>query len=102
MILQPAAPLPEASSSYFTDSVQLLPISSMDPSIAMGFYCQHAGDLEDLCSRLTHLASIHHAAPLLTVDSSGRQASDVKLIDMFSEGLDCGSDLGNRQHEGWE
>jgi len=100
--VQPAAPLPEASSSYFTDSVQLLPISSMDPSIAMGFYCQHAGDLEDLCSRLTHLASIHHAAPLLTVDSSGRQASDVKLIDMFSEGLDCGSDLGNRQHEGWE
>ena len=29
---------------YFFDGVQLMPISSMDPSIAMGFYCQRAGE----------------------------------------------------------
>lgn len=44
LLLQSAAALPEGSSSYFCDGVQLMPISSMDPSIAMGFYCQHAGE----------------------------------------------------------
>jgi hypothetical protein len=41
---QSSASMPDASSTYFSPGVQLMPISSMDPSIAMGFYCQHTGN----------------------------------------------------------
>ncbi len=40
---QQAAPLPGALHTYFCDAVRLMPITSMDPSLAIGFYCRGAG-----------------------------------------------------------
>lgn len=39
---QPAAPLPAAAPTYFCPTVRLMPIASMDPSLAIGFYCASA------------------------------------------------------------
>lgn len=42
--VQPAAPLPAAGASYFCGAgARLMPIASMDPSVAIGFYCRDAG-----------------------------------------------------------
>jgi cysteine protease ATG4 len=40
---QMCAPLPEAALSYFCDTVRLMPMTSMDPSLAIGFLCSSLG-----------------------------------------------------------
>ncbi|GFR44873.1 hypothetical protein Agub_g6216, partial [Astrephomene gubernaculifera] len=62
------AVLPAAAlCSYFCEVVRLLPGSSLDPSMALGFLCTGPDDLEDLFTRLEALSRQHSAAPLMTL-----------------------------------
>ena len=42
---QPCAPLPASTHTYFCDTVRLMPITSMDPSLAIGFHCRSLGEI---------------------------------------------------------
>jgi len=89
---QPAAQLPAALPTYFCPTVRLMPIASMDPSLAIGFYCSSRDDFDDLAQRLATLSQQHRKAPIVTMaGSSGSSAANggERLVDgVLSEDLD--------------
>eukprot|EP00245_Coleochaete_scutata_P011744 TRINITY_DN4429_c0_g1_i1.p1 TRINITY_DN4429_c0_g1~~TRINITY_DN4429_c0_g1_i1.p1 ORF type:complete len:215 (+),score=33.81 TRINITY_DN4429_c0_g1_i1:98-646(+) len=65
---------PEAdTSSYHCSTVKRIPLETIDPSLALGFYCSTRVDFEDLCKRATALADESNGAPMFTV---GRRKRD--------------------------
>lgn len=65
--VQRAAKLPEDVGTYFCDEPRLMPIHLIDPSLAIGFYCRSAQDVQALAAQLEELSAQHSAAPLLTI-----------------------------------
>nr|XP_043614944.1 cysteine protease ATG4-like isoform X2 [Erigeron canadensis] len=55
------------TSSYHCNVIRQIPLESIDPSLAIGFYCQDKGDFDDFCSRASELAEKSDGAPLFTV-----------------------------------
>ncbi|KAL5560837.1 hypothetical protein UlMin_037048 [Ulmus minor] len=55
------------TSSYHCNVVRQIPLDSMDPSLAIGFYCHDKDDFDDFCLRATKLAEESKGAPLFTV-----------------------------------
>ncbi|KAL4574358.1 hypothetical protein LXL04_021187 [Taraxacum kok-saghyz] len=55
------------TSSYHCNVVRQIPLESIDPSLAIGFYCRDKDDFEDFCSRASELAVESNGAPLFTV-----------------------------------
>ncbi|MCI12465.1 cysteine protease ATG4-like [Trifolium medium] len=47
-----------------------MPLDSIDPSLAIGFYCRDKDDFDDFCSRASKLAEESNGAPLFTVAQS--------------------------------
>ncbi|WZZ82291.1 hypothetical protein YC2023_102863 [Brassica napus] len=85
------------TSSYHCNTVRYVPLESLDPSLALGFYCRDKGtalvsndkygpnypadinlllgntdDFDDFCIRATKLAGDSNGAPLFTVTKSHR------------------------------
>jgi cysteine protease ATG4 len=56
--------------SYHCSVVRQMPLSAIDPSLAIGFYCRNRDDFDDLCARASDLASQSEGAPLFTVAQS--------------------------------
>lgn len=56
--------------SYHCSVVRQMPLSAIDPSLAIGFYCRNRDDFDDLCARASDLASRSEGAPLFTVAQS--------------------------------
>jgi len=56
--------------SYHCSVVRQLPLSAIDPSLAIGFYCRNRDNFDDLCLRASVLASQSEGAPLFTVAQS--------------------------------
>ncbi|GAB4858977.1 Cysteine protease atg4 [Ancistrocladus abbreviatus] len=77
------------TSSYHCSVVRSLQLDSIDPSLAIGFYCRDKGDLEDFCSRATKLAEESDGAPLFTVaqtrSSPGRGSDPVMVASDVCE-----------------
>ncbi|EFJ50715.1 autophagy protein [Volvox carteri f. nagariensis] len=99
-----AVVLPASSlATYFCDTVRLMPATALDPSMAIGFLCMGAADLEDLFTRLDALAKEHSLAPLMTLTSGTAQAG-VGLEDDFGEPEVGGAQHGGQQQqlEEWE
>ncbi|GBF93456.1 cysteine protease [Raphidocelis subcapitata] len=69
--VQEAAQLPRDLGSFSCSVPRLMPLSAVDPSLAIGFYCGAPGELADLCARLEALAARAGNAPILTVDRTG-------------------------------
>ncbi|KAG2482273.1 hypothetical protein HYH03_018787 [Edaphochlamys debaryana] len=88
-------------SSYFCEVVRLLPASSLDPSMALGFLCRGAGELEDLFSRLEALAAEHSSAPLMTLATGGGCGGGEGGSEDFEEPAD-GPAGAEQQLEEWE
>lgn len=55
------------TSSYHCNVVRQFPLDSIDPSLAIGFYCKDKDDFDDLCLRATKLVDESKGAPLFTV-----------------------------------
>eukprot|EP01025_Chloroclados_australasicus_P021824 TRINITY_DN2279_c0_g1_i5.p1 TRINITY_DN2279_c0_g1~~TRINITY_DN2279_c0_g1_i5.p1 ORF type:complete len:488 (-),score=33.64 TRINITY_DN2279_c0_g1_i5:594-2057(-) len=53
-------------SSYHCDIIRQIPVTSMDSSLALGFYCSNKQEFEDLCGRLLELEMDSNGAPLIT------------------------------------
>lgn len=47
--------------------LRYVPLESLDPSLALGFYCRDKDDFDDLCLRASTLAEESKGAPLFTV-----------------------------------
>ncbi|CAG7866018.1 unnamed protein product [Brassica rapa] len=60
------------TSSYHCNTVHYVPLESLDPSLALGFYCRDKDDFDDFCIRATKLAGDSNGAPLFTVTKSHR------------------------------
>ncbi|KAJ9173912.1 hypothetical protein P3X46_017000 [Hevea brasiliensis] len=55
------------TSSYHCDVIRHIPLDSIDPSLAIGFYCRDKDDFDGFCSLASELADDSHGAPLFTV-----------------------------------
>ncbi|XP_038994542.1 cysteine protease ATG4-like isoform X2 [Hibiscus syriacus] len=55
------------TSSYHCDTIRHIPLDSIDPSLAIGFFCQDKDDFDDFCCRASRLAEESKGAPLFTV-----------------------------------
>ncbi|KAI3817297.1 hypothetical protein L1987_11086 [Smallanthus sonchifolius] len=55
------------TSSYHCNVIRQIPLESIDPSLAIGFYCRDKDDFDDFCSRASELAAESNGAPLFTV-----------------------------------
>ncbi|PKU69304.1 cysteine protease ATG4B isoform X2 [Dendrobium catenatum] len=58
------------TSSYHCSTVRNMPLDSIDPSLAIGFYCRDKDDFIDFCCRASVLAERSNGAPLFTVAKS--------------------------------
>jgi hypothetical protein len=65
--VQPAAGNDGDWLSFRADALRTLPLESLDPSMALGFVCRDAKELEDLCVQLERVEMAAGSAPLLTV-----------------------------------
>lgn len=58
------------TSSYHCNVTRHMPLESIDPSLAIGFYCRDKDDFDNFCSRASKLAEESNGAPLFTVTQS--------------------------------
>ncbi|KAJ1443638.1 Peptidase C54 [Sesbania bispinosa] len=78
-----------------------IPLDSIDPSLAIGFYCRDKDDFDDFCSRASKLAEESNGAPLFTVAQSRSLSMQVTSNDVsgdksgFQEDDSLGMDLVN-------
>ena len=93
---------PASDSSYHCSTAGRLPITRLDPSIALGFYCRNEEEVEDLCRALilrvlrpfsTPMFEVHqhrpqhwqpfrpYVAPLSNVPNCETDGIDVSLAD---------------------
>ncbi|XP_057435878.1 cysteine protease ATG4 isoform X1 [Lotus japonicus] len=90
------------TSSYHCNIVRQMPLDSIDPSLAIGFYCRDKDDFDDFCSRASKLAEESNGAPLFTVaqsrsfpfqdagydvsgDNTGFQEDDSHGVDLLND-----------------
>ncbi|GLT66067.1 hypothetical protein SLA2020_384600 [Shorea laevis] len=64
------------TSSYHCDTIRYIPLGSIDPSLAIGFYCRDKDDFDNFCLRASKLASESNGAPLFTVSQKQVSHSD--------------------------
>ncbi|MCO5574590.1 hypothetical protein L7F22_028378 [Adiantum nelumboides] len=55
------------TSTYHCSNVKRMPLSALDSSLALGFYCRNQGDFRDLCERASELERKGDGAPMFTV-----------------------------------
>ncbi|GMH40122.1 hypothetical protein BSKO_08026 [Bryopsis sp. KO-2023] len=92
--------------SYFCRDLRHMPISSIDPSLTIGFYCESPESLQDLVYRLERLEQdVSQGVPLVTVtDASIKYPDDDDDIDVKSDDDDEEEDKGasNAHGDDWE
>ncbi|KAI4313637.1 hypothetical protein L6164_026596 [Bauhinia variegata] len=96
------------TSSYHCNVIRYIPLDSIDPSLAIGFYCRDKDDFDDFCFRASKLADESNGAPLFTVTQSrsfSRQGAHNELsgdsvgFQENSLGLESVSDAGASANE---
>ncbi|KAK1259487.1 Cysteine protease ATG4 [Acorus gramineus] len=81
------------TSTYHCNVVRQLPLDTIDPSLAIGFYCRDRDDFERFGSRASELADKSGGAPLFTVAQSLKPAKLVHkdiIVDNSGEGGNSG------------
>ncbi|DBA90578.1 hypothetical protein WJX77_002037 [Trebouxia sp. C0004] len=72
-------------STYWSHKMRMMPLASIDPSLAIGFYCRTLGDGLDLLHRLSQLEAQSQGAPLVSIveghTGPSWQDSDAKPAD---------------------
>ncbi|WIA30487.1 hypothetical protein OEZ86_000571 [Tetradesmus obliquus] len=100
--VQEVVALPEGAASYHCSTPRLMPLTSIDPSLAIGFYCSSAGELDDLSSRLQQLASGAGGAPLMTVDTDAARQQQQGTAAWRAVAEEGQRDAGGDAAEDWE
>jgi Peptidase family C54 len=85
--IQPAATSKADWESFSCDVLRTMWLSSLDPSLALGFYCRNKKQYLDLCERLKTLEEVNRGMPLICV----------------REGMgEAGEEGGNGEPQEWE
>jgi cysteine protease ATG4 len=66
-------------------NVRRMPLDSIDPSLAFGFYCHNREEFYDLCARSSELAEQSNGAPMFTV---AQNSAPTKPADTGSQVLE--------------
>lgn len=100
---QQVALLPGDLLTYSCDVIRLTPLASIDPSLAIGFYCSNVEDVRDLMVRLSNMSSRAGVAPLLTVEFKERRLNTGEGADVMLD-LEPGTTLsrGGEGEGDWE
>lgn len=80
------------TSSFHSNVVRHIPLESIDPSLAIGFYCRDKDDFDDFCARASKLADESNGAPLFTVTKSRNSSKTASQCDMTSGAGDIRAD----------
>ncbi|EFN56996.1 hypothetical protein CHLNCDRAFT_143632 [Chlorella variabilis] len=72
--VQEAAACPDDWRTFWCETPRSMPLPSIDPSLALGFYCSSLGEYRDLCSRLEALERRSGGAPLVCVATQAAAA----------------------------
>ncbi|CAI9112533.1 OLC1v1012994C2 [Oldenlandia corymbosa var. corymbosa] len=75
------------TSTYHCNVLRQFPMSTIDPSLAIGFYCRDKSDFDDFCSRASKLAGKSNGAPLFTVTEKRKSNSCVSHDNSNSVGF---------------
>ncbi|XP_017419433.1 cysteine protease ATG4-like isoform X3 [Vigna umbellata] len=78
-------PEPNSTSSYHCNVMRHIPLDSIDPSLAIGFYCRDKDDFDDFCSHASKLAEESNGAPLFTVAKSRSFSKQVSSNDVSGD-----------------
>ncbi|ERN17081.1 hypothetical protein AMTR_s00044p00081180 [Amborella trichopoda] len=70
-----------------------MPFDTIDPPLAIGFYCRDNDDFKDFCTRAAEIASNSNGAPLFTVTNS----KPVKKDALASGSSVCEDEVSNRK-----
>ena len=100
-----------STSSYHSNVIRHIPLDSIDPSLAIGFYCRDKDDFDDFCSRASKLAEESNGAPLFTVAqsrgflpqaaSNNVLGSNTGFQDDDSVVMDIANEAGNNEDD-WQ
>ncbi|KAF7132348.1 hypothetical protein RHSIM_Rhsim09G0091900 [Rhododendron simsii] len=74
------------TSSYHSNILRRVPLDSIDPSLAIGFYCKDKDDFDDFCNRASKLADLSKGAPLFTVTQARNISKASSNYEMLSDG----------------
>ncbi|PRQ23227.1 putative peptidase C54 [Rosa chinensis] len=89
----------DATSSYHCNVIRHIPLDTIDPSLAIGFYCRDKDDFDDFCLRASKLADESNGAPLFTVSAETHNLS--KPPSQSDDDLgDNGGDQNNEDADG--
>lgn len=72
------------TSSYHCNTVRHFPLDSIDPSLAIGFYCRDKSDFDDFCIRASELVDQSNGAPLFTITATRSSATSVEYNDRLT------------------
>ncbi|XP_021907058.1 cysteine protease ATG4 [Carica papaya] len=80
------------TSSYHCDVIRHISLESIDPSLAIGFYCRDKDDFDDFCSRASKLAKESNGAPLFTVVQHHSSSKPVNYNNILGGSSRVGED----------
>ncbi|CAO2821714.1 unnamed protein product [Amaranthus hypochondriacus] len=85
------------TSSFHSNVIRHIPLESIDPSLAIGFYCRDKDSFDDFCSRASKLADESNGAPLFTVTHNRIRSTPrtSNQYDMTSNGDQSREDSDN-------
>ncbi|PSS17527.1 Cysteine protease [Actinidia chinensis var. chinensis] len=81
------------TSSYHCNILRHVPLDSIDPSLALGFYCRDKDDFDDFCDSASELADQSKGAPLFTV-------TQIRNMPKTASHYDRESDSAQLQQDG--
>lgn len=92
------------TSSYHCNVVRQFPLESIDPSLAIGFYCRDKDDFEDFCSRASELAAESNGAPLFTVTQARHLAKPggSSRAEEEADAFDVADDAEGSAQDDWQ
>ncbi|KAL3528243.1 hypothetical protein ACH5RR_012899 [Cinchona calisaya] len=79
------------TTSYHSNILRQFPLDSVDPSLAIGFYCRDKSDFDDFCLRASKLANQSNGAPLFTVTETRKSHNAVRQHDNMNDSAEPGS-----------
>lgn len=103
--VQPAVDPATSTDSYHCETLRRMPMATIDPTLALAFYCRTSGDFDTLCEALDVLSSAAPSCPILTVAERAappRPPADIRTDGLLSDGEASESgDAGDGEGDDW-
>ncbi|KAH7286071.1 hypothetical protein KP509_33G057200 [Ceratopteris richardii] len=99
-IISPDNPKADTS-TYHCSNLKRMPLRTIDPSLALGFYCRDEEDFKDLCGRAVALERKGNGAPIFTVVQSKDELSIKDSHKVTCPQNESIKDI-NEAEEGWQ